>query len=285
MIDAQISRKDSEITLTVRIPTPQVVEAFARIKQSALKEVKVAGFRPGKAPTKLAESQLNEDKLAQDLFQEIIPLAYAQTVSQHKLKPIIPPQVDVKSFKKDEELVFEARTAEAPAVSLGDYQKAMKSLKGKVIYNPKGKPVGEDEKITASQVLEKLRETVKVDIPHILIDYEVQRMLSSLLDQVNSLGLKVDQYLSSQGKSAEGLQKEYHEIAERNLKDEFILSQLAQESGVKVSEKEIEDAIEAAPDEKTKAGLQEPRGRSYLEDILRKRKTIEQLIKTAEGKS
>lgn len=283
VIDAQISRKDSEITLTVRIPAAQVGEAFARVKQSASKDVKVAGFRPGKAPSKLAESQLDEEKLAQKLFQELIPLSYAQAVSQHKLRPIIPPQVAVKSFKKDEELVFEARTAEAPSVSPGDYQKPLRSLKGKVIFGPGGKPLGEEEKITASQVLEKLREIAKIEIPHILIDYEVQRMLSSLLDQVNSLGLTIDQYLSSQGKNAEGLQKEYHEIAERNLKDEFILTHLARESGVKVSEKEIEEAIEAAPDEKTRAGLQEPRGRSYLEDILRKRKTIEQLIKIAEG--
>ncbi|MDP1710733.1 MAG: trigger factor [candidate division WWE3 bacterium] len=283
MIEAQISRKDSEITLTVRIPAAQVAEAFARVKQSALKEVKVSGFRPGKAPSKLAESQLNEDALAQNLFQELIPLSYAQAVSQHKLRPIVPPQVTVKSFKKNEDLVFEARTAEAPAVSLGDYQKALRSLKGKVIFGPDGKPLGEGEKITASQVLEKLRETAKIDIPHLLIDYEVQRMLSSLLDQVNSLGLTVEQYLSSQGKRAEDLQKEYHEIAERNLKDEFVLVQLAKESGIKVSEKEIEEAIEAAPDEKTRAGLQEQRGRAYLEDILCKRKTIEHLIKIAEG--
>ncbi len=301
MIEAQISRKDSEITLTVRIPAAQVAEAFARVKQSALKEVKVSGFRPGKAPSKLAESQLNEDALAQTLFQELIPLSYAQAVSQHKLRPIVPPQVTVKSFKKNEDLVFDARTAEAPTVSLGDYQKALRSLKkgkvikGKVIFGPDGKPLAtadsgvppkagrEGEKIAASQVLEKLRETAKIDIPHLLIDYEVQRMLSSLLDQVNSLGLTVEQYLSSQGKRAEDLQKEYHEIAERNLKDEFILARLAKESGIKVSEKEIEEAIEAAPDEKTRAGLQEQRGRVYLEDILCKRKTIEHLIKIAEG--
>uniref|UniRef100_A0A831Z2J3 Trigger factor n=1 Tax=candidate division WWE3 bacterium TaxID=2053526 RepID=A0A831Z2J3_UNCKA len=283
MTDTQISLKDSEITLTIRIPADQVEKAFARVKQNALKEVRIPGFRPGKAPSKLAESQLDEDRLAQALFQEVVPLAYAQAVSQHKLRPIVPPQVTVKSFQKGEDLVFEARTAEAPPVSLGNYQKALRSIKGKVIYGPDGKPLGKGEKITASQVLEKLRESVPVDVPHILVDYEVQRMLSSLVDQVNSLGLTVEQYLSSQGKRAEELQKEYHEIAERNLKDEFILSQAAREIQVEVSEKEIEEAIEAAPDEKTKAGLQEPRGKAYLEDVLRKRKTIEHLIRLAEG--
>jgi len=96
------------------------------------------------------------------------------------------------------------------------------------------------------------------------------------------LGLTVNQYLSSQGKKAEELQKEYHEISERNLKDEFILSRVAKDAEIKVSEKEIEEAIEAAPDEKTRTGLSEPRGKAYLEDVLRKRKTIEHLLKVAE---
>lgn len=277
MVDSQISRKESEITLTINVPAKQVDEAFRRIKSEALKAVKVSGFRPGKAPAQMAESQLDENKLARSLFQDLIPAAYARSVSEHKIRPIIPPQISVTSFKKGEDLVFEAVTAELPGVELGDYRKALKSLKGK--------PLREDGKTTASQVLEKMRAAVKVFIPHALVDYEVERMFSSLADQVRSLGLTVDQYLSSQGKKPEDLQKEYHEIAERNLKDEFILNQISREEKISASEKEITDAIEAAPDEKIRAGLNEPRGKAYLEDVLRKRKTIEYLIKTAEGKS
>jgi FKBP-type peptidyl-prolyl cis-trans isomerase (trigger factor) len=281
--NSQISRKDSEITLTITIPAQQVDEAFRLIKTEALKEIKVPGFRAGKAPANLAESQISEDRLAQSLFQEVVPLAYAQAVSEHKLKPIIPPQVSVTSFKKGEDLVFEALTAESPEVVLKDYQKTLKSVRGKIIYGPKGEPVEGSEKVTAGQVLDKIRETAKISLPHILIDYEVQRMLSSLVDQVNSLGLTMDQYLSSQGKKPENIRKEYHEIAEKNLKDEFILNQISQEEKISASEKEIEDAIEAAPDDKTRTSLKEPRGKAYLEDVLRKRKTIEHLIRIAEG--
>lgn len=281
---SEITRKGSEITLTITIPAKQVKEAFKRIKDTALKEVEVSGFRPGKAPREVAEKQLNEDALAQNLFQEIVPLAYAQTVSKEGLKPIIPPQVTVKAFEKDKELIFEAKTVERPPVNLGNYQTALKGLKGKIIYGPEGKPIKGEEDTTAAQVLEKLRKTVKVDIPHVLIDYEVQRMLSSLIDQVRSLGLTVDQYLSSQGKTAEGIQKEYHKIAERNLKDEFILTEIANAEGIKVSEKDIEEAIEATPDENAKSNLKEKRGRAYLEDVLRKRKTIEHLLKLSKGK-
>ena len=280
-----VKREGAEVTLTITIPAAQVSEAFKRIKTQAVKEVEVPGFRKGKAPAEVAEKHVNEEALAQSLFQEVVPLAYARAVSQEKLKPIIPPQVSVKSYGKDEDLVFEAVTTEAPEVKLGEYKKAISGLKGKVIYGPDNKPLSEEGEVTAAQVLEAMRSKIQVDIPHILIDYEVQRMLSSLVDQVRSVGLTVDQYLSSQGKTAEGIQKEYHEVAERNLKDEFILRAIADSEKIKVEEKEIEEAIEAAPDEATKVGLREERGRTYIEDVLRKRKTIEHLLKTAGAKS
>ncbi|MDP2735789.1 MAG: trigger factor, partial [bacterium] len=213
-----IKRAGAEVTLTVTIPAKQVSESFQRLKTQALQEVEIPGFRKGKAPQEVAEKRLDEDRLAQSLFQDLIPQAYAQTVSKEGIKPIIPPEISVKSFGKDKELVFEARTAEAPEVKLGDYRKAVSQLKGKALYGPDGKPLSEDGEATAGQVLEKLREKVEVEIPHVLVDYEVQRMLSSLVDQVRSLGMTVDQYLSSQGKKAEDVQQEYHEIAERNLK-------------------------------------------------------------------
>lgn len=285
MAEAKVSKKDSEITLIITIPAKRVKEAFANIKEEAVKQVKVPGFRKGKVPKDVAERQLSEEALAQSLFQDLIPVAYAQAVSKEGIKPIIPPQITVKSFKKDEELTFEAKTAEVPPVVLGDYKKAIGGLKPKIIYGPQGKPLKEGGEITAAQVLEKLRSTAKVNVPHILVDYEVQRMLSSLIDQVRSLGLSMDQYLSSQNKTAEGIRKEYHDIAERNLKDEFILTEVAKKEGIKVEPKEIDEAIDATPDEKVKANLESQQGRAYLEDVLRKRKSVEHLLEIAKGKS
>src|SRR3990170_6790417 len=136
----QIKREGSQVTLTITVPAKEVSQAFKEIKSQALKEVKISGFRPGKAPEGLAESKLNEEALAQDLFQEVVPLAYARVVSQEKLKPIITPQITVKEYGRDQDLVFEATTAEAPKVTLGEYQKAVSKLKGSALVGPNGKP-------------------------------------------------------------------------------------------------------------------------------------------------
>lgn len=292
-MQVEVKRESGEVVLNVTIPAQKVKEAFAEVKEGALKEVSVPGFRKGKAPRKIAEKHLSEDSLAEALFNRLIPPTYAEALKKEGVKPIIPPQLKILSYQKDADLVFEAKTAERPEIKLKDYKAALKKLKGKVIYGPDGKPLfakGESAsggkggtKITAGQVLEKLRETVDLKIPPVLIEQEVQRMFSSLIDQTQKLGITIDQYLASQGKTVDRLRKEYRETAEINLKDEFILSEIAAKEKIEVTPKEIEEAIEAAPDEKTKEIFGQDRGRAYIEDVLRKRKTIEYLLRVAEG--
>lgn len=282
-MNVEVKRESGNIILTITVPAEQVKRTFDEIKKEALKEVSVPGFRKGKVPPKIAEKHLDEDKLTEALFNRLIPPAYGEVVEKEKIRPIIPPQLKVLSFKKDADLVFEAKTAERPEVNLGDYEAVLKKLKGKVIYGPKGKPLEGGEKITAGQVLEKLRQTAELKIPPLLIEQELQRMLSALIDQTQRLGITVEQYLASQGKTADQLRNEYRETAERNLEDEFIISEIAKEEKIEVNPKEIEEAIAAAPDEKSKEIFGQDRGRVYIEDILRKRKTIEYLLRLAEG--
>jgi FKBP-type peptidyl-prolyl cis-trans isomerase (trigger factor) len=279
-----VTRKSGDITITVTIPAKRVGEAFAEIKKEALKEVSAPGFRKGKAPAGLAEKHLNEDKLSEALFNRLVPPAYAEALQKEGIRPITPPQLKVTSFKKDADLVFEARTAEKPEVKLGDYREALKKLKGKTIYGPDGKPVKGGDRVTAAQVLESLRKTSEIKIPPILADQEVQRMLSSLLRQTQTLGITIEQYLSTEGKNIDQLRKEYLETAERNLKDEFILDEVAKKEGIETEAKEIDDAVKAAPDENSRKAFSEERGRHYIASIIRKRKTIERLLRMAEGK-
>jgi len=283
-VKVEVKRESGEIILTITIPSKRVKEVFAKIKEEALKEVSAPGFRKGKVPKKIAEKHLSEDSLAEVLFNRLIPPTYAEVLKKEGVKPIIPPQLKILSYQKDADLVFEAKTAERPEVKLGNYQTVLKKLKGKLIYGPKGKPLKGGEKITAGQVLDKLREVIKLELPQILIEQEVQRMFSSLIDQTQKFGMTIEQYLSSQRKTVDQLRKEYREIAKKNLKDELILSAIGAKEEVKITPREIEEAIEAAPDEKTKETFSKDQGRIYIEDILRKRKTIERLLKIAEGK-
>ena len=55
-----------------------------------------------------------------------------------------------------------------------------------------------------------------------LIEKETNRLLSQLLDELKRLGMSLDQYLASRGKTDEQLRSEYDERAEKDLKMEWV---------------------------------------------------------------
>ena len=61
--------------------------------------------------------------------------------------------------------------------------------------------------------------------------------------------------------------------------DIFILAKIAQEKSLLASEKDIETMIQAVPDEKERQKLQSPDQKAYIASILRKRKTIDYLLR------
>jgi len=82
--------------------------------------------------------------------------------------------------------------------------------------------------------------------------------------------------LSSVGKTPEILRKEYQKQAEKTLKLEFILAEVAERESISIEPQEIDDFIKKAPDEKTKKALEGRR--YYLASALRKQKTLDHLL-------
>ncbi|HVZ58785.1 MAG TPA: hypothetical protein VG935_03485, partial [Patescibacteria group bacterium] len=112
-----------------------------------------------------------------------------------------------------------------------------------------------------------------VTLPQILTDYEADRLLSQTLDEIKKLGLSLDQYLSSTGKTPEQLREEYAAKAQSDMKLEFALAQIAESEKIIVDPKEIEEAIQKAKDEKEKAHLEA--NKYLLANIIRQQKTLD----------
>ena len=91
--------------------------------------------------------------------------------------------------------------------------------------------------------LKALYEHVTIKIPGLLLEHEVNRLLSDLIDQTKKLGLTVEQYLASTNRSPESIKKEYEEQATRTLALEFALEEIADKEGIVVSDDDIETVI------------------------------------------
>ncbi len=152
---------------------------------------------------------------------------------------------------------MDATTSKNPQISLGDYQAEVRGAL----------PASDDQKL--GLVFDALLKTAKLSVSPILINQEKNQALSRLLDQVNRLGLTIDQYLASKHLTSQQLQEEYATTAVTNIKLEFILQAIAQDLKIKPKSTDIDQLAAKSPDTP----------KSYITAILTKRLTIDALLK------
>jgi FKBP-type peptidyl-prolyl cis-trans isomerase (trigger factor) len=272
MITALKREEDGTIQLTVTIPWELVKKTKEEVIEEHVKSAQMPGFRKGKAPKKLVEENLNQDHLREDILKKILPQGYVEALKEHKINPVLSPKVHVDKLEEGKDWVFTALTAEAPEVSLGKYKDAVQKItaKSKIIVPGKEQPP-----VSFEEISQALLESVAVKIPNIIIEQEVDRLLSQTLDEVKRLGLTLDQYLASTGRNIDALRAEYQKKAETDIKLEFVLQKIAETEGIKVEDKEIDEAIAQAKTDAERQNLQN--NRYLLAGIIRQQKTLSRL--------
>jgi trigger factor len=100
------------------------------------KGTKVPGFRPGKAPLSLIEKNVDQKALADEFLEHAVNDLYRKAIEQEKIRPIAPPQVELKKFVPFTTLEFEAETETVGAIKLANY-KAIKLAKKPVSITAK----------------------------------------------------------------------------------------------------------------------------------------------------
>lgn len=262
------------VKLTIKVPADKVLHTYHHILEEFAQNTEIEGFRKGKAPKELVEKKIKQSKLNGETVNHLLREYYVQALKEHKVESIGNPRVEIKQFDKGKDFEFTATLPTRPEVKLGDYKKKLKEARAlKSLKDPDAKVV-----LTIDDVTQTLLDSVDVEIPDMLVEDEVTRMLSRLLEQAETLGLGIDQYLSAQNKTAESLRKEYWETSKKNLRAEFALSKAIEAEGIKVEDQEIEDTINAIGDEKTRKEFQKERQRWYIISVLSKNKLIKKLI-------
>ena len=272
---------ESTFELVITLPKKEVEKAHQAALEALAKEVKLPGFRKGKAPVKLIEKKLNPDKIYQKVIEKLIPQAYLDAVKKHSLAPILEPKITLISAKKGEDWVFKATSCQRPKINLGPWKEAVKKINASAkIWTPeKGsqKPTKEEQEVEKQQrlqeIIQKLVKITKIKISPFLIENELTKRLVSLVDQLQATGLTLEKYLASKGKKIEELKKEYQKEIETNLKLDLVLEKIANEAKIQVETEEINQIIKKAPKQK-----KEQINPYLLAQILRRQKTLDYLL-------
>lgn len=272
MISALTKHEDGTIKLTITLPVKDVKKTWDEAVSAMVKNATVSGFRKGKAPKKLVEEKLDKGKIKEEVLKKLLLEGYVSTVKEHSLRPIINPRIHLLSVDEnlEKDWQFEVLTCETPEVDLKNYKDNVQKITAKAKIVIPGK---EPEQPKFEEIVKALIESVLIKIPKLLIDQEVERMLSQTLDDIKKLGLGLDQYLASTGKTPESLRKEYEEKARTDLTLEFTLQKIAEAEKITIDEKEIEEAIQKAKNDEERKNLET--NRYLLASILRQQKTLD----------
>lgn len=100
----------------------------------------------------------------------------------------------------------------------------------------------EDEKQRKrGEILEKIAEKVAVELPEKMTDYETQRLLENMKNQITqSMKMSFEEYLAFIIKTEEEIKRSFASQAEKGLKESLILSEIGKAERIEPSKEEVE---------------------------------------------
>lgn len=267
-------KPDNTISIKIVVPWNEVDDVKKEVVGELVKEVELPGFRKGMAPKNLSEAKLSKEKVNEEILKKILTKEYVEAVKQNNIKPVINPKIHIEAFDDGTDLEFIAITCEEPIIKLNNYKEEVKKItsKAKIII-----PGKEEKPAPLEEILEAVLKNTEITIPEILSEQEANRLLSQLLDELKTLGVSLDQFLSTRGKNADQLRAEYVEKAQKDLKLEFILRKIADEEKITVEQKDVEETVNSLKDEAQKQEVM--KNPYFLAAIIRQQKTIDFLSK------
>lgn len=98
------------------------------------------------------------------------------------------------------------------------------------------------------EILDKIRETAEeknsFEIPEILVNYEKDRLLENLKQQIiQNIKISFEEYLVTIKQTEEGLKENFTKEAEKKLKNFLVLREIGKREKIEVSEKEIDEEL------------------------------------------
>lgn len=260
---------DGSVQINFTIPFAEIEKARQKAIAELARDVEVPGFRKGMAPVEKAKEKISKEKLLEKTLLSVIPALLAEAIAEEKIKPATYPKIELLKADENEPWEVRALTCELPIFDLPDYKAMLNSL-------PKPEGQTRDQKI--SEIVKLLIESTKITVPNVLVEEEVNARLSNLLERIEKLGLKLDGYLSSVGKTPETLRADYEEEAKRAISLELILNAIAQKENIDVTPEKVEEALKATEASHGHEHPHDDQETNVVRSILRRSAVLDSLV-------
>ncbi len=231
-----------------------------KIKTAVIPEVKLPDYKKIAASETKNMPEEKFDVAEEEIEKTILDIRKMRASKTHKHK-----------HEEGEVHDHEIKEAHLPAFDdefvkgLGSFQ-SVEEFKNRIRENIKLDKENHGRERNRVKILEKIIEATKTELPEILINAELDKMIYRLKSDIGEIGLAFDAYLKQIGKTEEDLRKEWRAEAEKRTKLGLVLDQIAKAENLEASPEEIEAETEKLM--ATYPGIEKIRARSYVENIL-----------------
>jgi trigger factor len=110
----------TRVRINVEVPFTELEPDFQLAYKELAKQVRLPGFRPGKAPAKLLEARFGREAMLDQVVNAALPARYGQAVAESDVHPLGQPDIEVTKKEYGQELAFTAEVDVRPKITLPD---------------------------------------------------------------------------------------------------------------------------------------------------------------------
>ncbi len=111
----------TRVKLNVEVPFEELGAEFDRAYATLAQQVRIPGFRPGKAPAKLIEARVGRDTVLAQVVNDALPAKYGEAVEQAEVAAIGQPEIELGELVDGAPVTFTAEVDVRPEIVLPDY--------------------------------------------------------------------------------------------------------------------------------------------------------------------
>lgn len=149
--------------------------------------------------------------------------------------------------------------------TLGDF-KNVEDFKKQLKENLQQEKEVQSKNKRRTEIIEKIIEESKIDLPDIIIEDEKNRMLQQYRADIERMGIKFEDYIKQLKKTEEDLKKEWHTDSVKRAKMNLILPNIAKEEKLQPNQEKLEHELKHIREHHKE--VDEHHAKHYLSHVL-----------------
>lgn len=111
----------NKVKLHITVPADEFERAIDGAFRKLAREVRIPGFRPGKAPRRLLEARFGADMAREQALRDSLPEYYVEAVEQNDVDVIAAPEIEITAGEEQGDVEFDAVVEIRPQINLLGY--------------------------------------------------------------------------------------------------------------------------------------------------------------------